>query len=96
MTDIANVQPSEPPTSQLWPIGWGLIVAGLFGPGVTDRILASATEGSLLRLFLLLATDLVRLLFFIGLTFVIIGGLRNRRWRKEWHLKRALTNQVVA
>ena len=89
MTESTNVQVSEPPTSQLWPIGWGLIVAGLFGPSLTDRLLAAVADGSVARVFLLLVTDLVRLLFFVGLTFVIIGGLRNRRWRKEWHLKRA-------
>ena len=89
MSDISTAQSSEPPTSRLWPIGWALIAAGLFGPSITDRILAATAEGSLLRLFLLVGTDLVRLLFFIGLTFVIIGGLRNRRWRKEWHINQA-------
>lgn len=32
---------------------------------------------------LFLATDAFRLCFFVGVTLLIIGALRNRRWKRE-------------
>lgn len=67
--------------SQLVPWGGLLIALGLFVPiplTSAARQMSGAARG-----LGLIATDLFRLGFFIGVALLIIGSLRNRRWKRQ-------------
>jgi hypothetical protein len=64
--------------SQLIPIGILLVLLAIAGPGIIIRF----TSGGQLTLPIALFIDLLRLLFFVGIAFIIIGWLRNRKNRK--------------
>jgi hypothetical protein len=59
-----------------------LIVIGLFVPQLFGQFALSLPPGSL-RFFSVIASDLLRLCFFIGIALAIIGALRNRKSRQH-------------
>ncbi len=71
----------KPRKSKLVPIGIVLMVVGKIGPRPIWNAAESMSDNGL-KSILFLLTDAFRLAFFIGLTCLIIGLLRNRRWRK--------------
>lgn len=79
---------NRPQRSQLWVVGWLLILANVLGQTVVRRVMELLPPDSALRLTLSVGTDLLSVACFAGLACVIIGGLRNRKWRKEWERTR--------
>ena len=67
--------------SKLFPTGLVLMAIGLLLPRQIWKIAESLTD-SALKSLLFISTDLFRLCFFIGLIFLIIGILRNRKFKK--------------
>ena len=67
--------------SKLFPTGIVLMVIGLLLPRRIWEIAESMTD-SVIKSLLFISTDLFRLCFFIGLIFLIIGILRNRKFKK--------------
>ena len=68
--------------SQLSNVGIVLLVLGLVVPRPLNALAQQLGQG-LLAAILFLGTDVFRLCFFVGVTLLIVGGLRSRRWKKE-------------
>ena len=68
--------------SKLVPVGIFLIILGIGLPRLIANI-AQPMDESALRSLLFISTDLFRLCFFIGIICSIIGGLRNRKMKKQ-------------
>jgi hypothetical protein len=64
-------------------VPWGAVLVAL--AFVVPRALAagSADTTGVFRAVALVLTDLFRLGFFVGLAFLVVGKLRNRRWQRE-------------
>lgn len=62
-------------------MGCLLMVVGVFAAPVLARV-AAATGSGVARLSLAVVADMLRLGFFVGLIMLILGVLRNRRWRR--------------
>lgn len=71
-----------PRRSRLVPWGVVLVALGLFAPRPIQAVAAGMAGGGLSGL-LFTATDVFRVGFFVGIAFLIIGVLRNRRWKRE-------------
>ena len=69
---------AEAKKSQLVPAGLIFIVLAVVGAGPIAQN-ARGLEPGTLRGVLLITSDLVRLLFFVGIGCLIIGALRNRK-----------------
>jgi hypothetical protein len=67
--------------SRLVPVGAALVALAYIAPLPLSR--AAMEMGGLARSLALIATDVFRAGFFIGIACLVIGGLRNRRWRRE-------------
>lgn len=82
---MSNVNPpGGPKRSKLWIVGWVLIAVNVVAQTGVRRVQEMLPAESPTRLLLGVGTDLLTVLCFAGLACVIIGGLRNRSWRKEW------------
>ena len=68
--------------SKLVPVGIFLFGVALFLPGTMFKLAEKASTDTG-RLALAILGDSFAACFFVGLACVIIGVLRNRRWRKE-------------
>jgi hypothetical protein len=71
-----------PPKSRLVLVGVVFLAASMFLPGSFWRWADQATSYNARLLFAILS-DVFRTCFFVALGCLIIGALRNRRWRKE-------------
>lgn len=77
---MTTPEPTSPtPKSTLVPIGILFIVVGFLGRQPLAKAAASMQPGGLREILLLIATDGLTLLFFVGLTCALLGWLRNRR-----------------
>jgi hypothetical protein len=65
--------------SKLLPTGILLMVVGLLGRAPLVKAALAIEPGTLRRVLLLVATDGLILCFFAGVTFALLGWLRNRR-----------------
>ena len=79
---MAEVIAKEPRRSKLVLIGEILIAASFFLPQSAFRV-ASKIQAYGPRLAVTILGDLLLACFFVGIGVLIIGALRNRRWRKE-------------
>ena len=79
MTQKTQPLPS-PPRSKFTAVGCLLMLAGVFVAPVVATRVSSSPDG--LHLPLALLTDGLRAGFFLGVAFVVIGLLRNRRARQ--------------
>jgi len=73
-----DLQPSKKKLSKLIPAGIILIALGLFAPGPIDQMADTMRRGSMEWKFALIATDLLRVCFFLGFIPLIIGFIRER------------------
>ena len=71
-----------PRKSKLILVGLVFLAASMFLPGSFGRWADQATSYNARLLFAILS-DVFRACFFVALGCLIIGALRNRRWRKE-------------
>ena len=71
-----------PRKSRLILVGVVFLLASLFLPGSFGRWADRASSYNA-RLTLAILSDVFRACFFAAMGCLIIGGLRNRRWRKE-------------
>lgn len=69
-------------TSKLIVPGGVLVVMGPVIPRPLNEV-AHQMSNQRVAAVLFLGTDAFRLCFFVGVTLLIIGSLRNRRWRRE-------------
>lgn len=67
--------------SQLVP--WGAVLVALAFVVPLPLSAAAAEMHGVARSVAFIATDLFRAAFFVGVAFLIIGMLRNRRWKRE-------------
>ena len=72
----------SPRKSKLILVGLAFLAASVLLPGTVGRWSAEATDYNT-RLALAILSDLLRACFFVAIGCLIIGALRNRRWRKE-------------
>lgn len=79
---------SGPKRSKLWVVGWVLIAANFVAQAGVSRVQEMLPPESTTRLALGVGTDFLTVMCFAGLACVIIGGLRNRNWQKEWERSR--------
>jgi hypothetical protein len=73
---------AEPRKAKLITVGLVLLAVSLFLPVPFTHWANRATTDSARLAFAILA-DTFRACFFVALACLIIGALRNRRWRKE-------------
>ena len=78
--------------SKLVPVGIVLILLGMFLPKAISNI-TQLMDTSTLKSIMLISTDLFRLCFFIGVICAIIGGLRNRKMKKQLALEEKLKEE---
>lgn len=69
--------------SMFIPIGAAWLVAGMFLAGPLHRVAAEMSEPSLVRSLAFIIVDVLRAGILFGIGFLIIGKLRNRRWKRE-------------
>lgn len=72
--------PPKPPRSALVPVGIAFVVGGLALPRPLTLI-AEAMPDGLVKALVFIGTDVFRLCFFVGVTMIILGALRNRTRR---------------
>jgi hypothetical protein len=85
-TRYASLPPAR--RSRLVPVGIALLAVGMVTTGdVTTWILQMSP--SALKGLALIATDVFRLCVFAGAACLVIGALRNRRWKKETQVPKA-------
>ena len=79
----------EPPRkSKLIVVGLVFLAASILLPGSFNRASQAAAEYGP-RVFFAILADSFRACFFVAIGCLIIGALRNRRWRKEVELHKA-------
>lgn len=83
MHEVPLIPPPQTPPppkgkSALVPTGIAFLLAGIVLPRPV-RVLAEQLPDGLLRALAFISTDVLRLCFFVGLTMIIIGALRNRK-----------------
>ena len=64
-------------------VPWGAVLIALAFVMPRPLTAAAAELNGVARSVTFLATDLFRAAFFVGVACLIIGGLRNRRWKRE-------------
>jgi hypothetical protein len=77
-----NMRSEKGKKSKLVPVGILLILLGLLLPRLIANMAQVMTDSAVKSLLFIL-TDTFRLCFFIGLICSIIGGLRNRKIKKQ-------------
>jgi hypothetical protein len=84
MPELQQSAGKQPPARRSRLVPWGvvLVALGLLAPRPIQAVAAGMAAGGLSGL-LFIATDVFRLGFFVGIAFLIIGVLRNRRWKRE-------------
>ena len=80
----------EPPRkSKLIIVGFVFLAASILLPGSFSRASQAAAQYGP-RVILAILSDSFRACFFVAIGCFIIGAMRNRRWRKEAELQKAL------
>jgi hypothetical protein len=82
----SEVRRNAPRRSVLVPWGGVLVLLALFAPRRIQSM-AEAMDAGGLRSLLFIMTDVFRLAFFVGVAFLIIGVLRNRRYKREAEMR---------
>lgn len=77
-----------PRRSKLWVVGWVLTVGNFVAQTGVRSIQKIPTLDSPTHVLLGFGADLLIVAGFAGLACVIIGGLRNRNWQREWERSR--------
>ncbi len=64
-------------------VSWGAVLVALAFVAPRPLSAVAAQMQGMARSLTFIAADLFRAAFFVGVAFLIIGRLRNRRWKRE-------------